>query len=40
MARYMTDKERKALEEFNKELEANLKDGILRKKFKKILEKG
>ena len=40
MARYMTDKERKALEEFNKELEAGLKDGILRKKFKKILEKG
>ena len=40
MARYMTDKEREALEKFNKELEAGLKDGILRKKFKKILEKG
>ena len=34
MARYMTDKEREALEEFHKELEASLKDGILRKKFK------
>ena len=40
MARYMTDKEREALEKFNKELEASLKDGILRKKFKKILQKG
>ena len=36
----MTDKEREALEKFNKELEASLKDGILRKKFKKILQKG
>mgnify|MGYP003118837902 FL=1 len=40
MARYMTDKEREALEKFNKELEDSLKDGILRKKFKKILQKG